>query len=280
MTLFDVGRRTDEHIFPTAIGGTILIRDVCKPCNDHLGSNVDVCLTDHPLIVDRRKRFSLVGHSRRWPSFSMRGVLEENGVTTGVVWSAETFRRLPLQRTTDTGKELVLDPSEADKIPAIQEKYRQRAGNKNATVRAADDTMRGVVSFFLPTLQCSEPALLKIVYELACDRLGSGFLNEPTAIAIRSFLRAPISDIATSGISGVFRGGPAVSNVAGARDEHLVGGLKITNGETWAYVRIFNVVEGYVKLSDHAFEALSPSGFAVILDVSKGGAPPRFVTFP
>ena len=279
MELFDIHRQTDEHIFPTAIGGTLILRDVCKDCNDYLGSNVDVRLTDHPLIVDRRKRFSLVGHSGRWPSFSIRGTLEENGTTTDVIWKSDTFRRLPLQRTTETGKELILDPSDADRIPTIQKKHKQRKGNEHTTVRAADDVIRGVVSFSLPTLQCCEPALLKIAYELACDRLGSGFLDEPSALAIRNFLRSPMSDITTSGISGLFRGGPEVNKVAGVRDEHLVGGLKITNRETWAYVRIFNVVEGYVKLSERAFEELSPSGFAVILDVSRGGAAPKFTTF-
>src|SRR5205823_3130325 len=45
---------SEEHVFPEAIGGTLKIARVCKPCNNFLGANVDVLLTDHTLILIKR----------------------------------------------------------------------------------------------------------------------------------------------------------------------------------------------------------------------------------
>jgi hypothetical protein len=45
---------TEEHVFPHAIGGTLTIDRVCKPCNDFLGAKVDVLLTNHELILIKR----------------------------------------------------------------------------------------------------------------------------------------------------------------------------------------------------------------------------------
>ncbi len=45
---------SDEHVFPEAIGGTLKIDRVCKSCNGRLGSDVDVLLTDHGLILMKR----------------------------------------------------------------------------------------------------------------------------------------------------------------------------------------------------------------------------------
>lgn len=48
-----------EHVFPEAIGGTLTINRVCKGCNDRLGNEVDVRLTDHPLILLRRSQLGM-----------------------------------------------------------------------------------------------------------------------------------------------------------------------------------------------------------------------------
>src|SRR5208283_4444094 len=48
-----------EHVFPDAIGGTLVIDRVCKPCNDWLGANVDVLLTNHKAILAKRAQFGL-----------------------------------------------------------------------------------------------------------------------------------------------------------------------------------------------------------------------------
>src|SRR5262245_62585375 len=50
---------SEEHVFPEAIGGTLTIARVCKPCNDFLGANVDVLLTDHPLILMKRAELGM-----------------------------------------------------------------------------------------------------------------------------------------------------------------------------------------------------------------------------
>jgi HNH endonuclease len=51
---------TEEHVFPEAIGGTLTIGRVCKPCNDFLGAKVDVLLTNHDLILIKRAEFGMI----------------------------------------------------------------------------------------------------------------------------------------------------------------------------------------------------------------------------
>jgi hypothetical protein len=48
-----------EHVFPDAIGGTWTTDRVCKPCNDWLGSNVDVELTDYSGTLMKRSLLAI-----------------------------------------------------------------------------------------------------------------------------------------------------------------------------------------------------------------------------
>jgi len=34
---------TDEHIVPEFVGGSLIIQEVCKPCNDKIGSDFEGC---------------------------------------------------------------------------------------------------------------------------------------------------------------------------------------------------------------------------------------------
>ena len=48
-----------EHVFPDAIGGTLIINNVCKCCNDYLGREVDCKLTDHFLTKLARYTYKI-----------------------------------------------------------------------------------------------------------------------------------------------------------------------------------------------------------------------------
>jgi len=59
---------TIEHIFPEAIGGSLVLNDVCKPCNSYLGHSVDTALTDHFLILVKRAHLGVTGDSGKLPN--------------------------------------------------------------------------------------------------------------------------------------------------------------------------------------------------------------------
>ena len=68
---------TDEHIFPEAIGGRIVIGSVCKPCNDKLGNTIDHRLTEHWLVQGQRMLLKLPGKTGQIPNPLERGVMRD-----------------------------------------------------------------------------------------------------------------------------------------------------------------------------------------------------------
>ena len=49
---FDDSKKTEEHVFPEAIGGSFSIFNLCKPCNDKLGANADSHLINNLFIFN------------------------------------------------------------------------------------------------------------------------------------------------------------------------------------------------------------------------------------
>lgn len=58
----------EEHIFPEALGGMLVIREVCRECNSHLGRFVDKPLVDNWLMQAKRMLLGLPGKSGRVPN--------------------------------------------------------------------------------------------------------------------------------------------------------------------------------------------------------------------
>jgi hypothetical protein len=272
--------RTDEHVFPEAIGGTLVYRELCKRCNDELGSSADVALTDHFAIQGFRKKFRLAGKTGKVPvPFSRGGVLVERGVRTPFTWDGEYMHRRPTERVTAHGRELLVDPRDAKDIPKIEASLRTR-GRSDTVVRIADETMRGVITlpYNRETRSC-EPCLVKIIYELACGLLGPTFLDEPFAERMRAFIRNPGADIDAGGIEGVFRTGQSLMEMKGAREELLLGGLIRHRGNVMGYARIFNFLDATIHLSDRAHPQVTEKGLAVSIDVTRRDQEPVFCTF-
>src|SRR5260221_9747795 len=59
---------SEEHVFPSAIGGRLTTDRVCRPCNSTLGSRVDAALSDSFIIRSRRARLGLAGNSGTPPA--------------------------------------------------------------------------------------------------------------------------------------------------------------------------------------------------------------------
>ena len=277
----DGASRSDEHVFPEAIGGTLVYRDVCKPCNDALGSSADVALTDHIAILNFRRKFHLVGKTGKVPvPFSKGGVLVERGVRTPFTWDGEYMHRKTTESVTATGRELVVDPRDAHNIPKIEATLRER-GRSDTTVRVADEVMRGVIEvpYKIETRSC-EPCLIKIICELACGFLGPTFLDEPFARKARAFLKQPGASIDASDTGGWwFRTGPALVALKGVREELLVGGLLRSKGRIVGYTRLFDFIDATVIVSDRAHPQVNEKGLAIVIDITRREQEPVFTTF-
>src|SRR6266436_2941017 len=109
----DESLRSVEHVFPEAIGGTLTLSTMCRPCNGHLGNSADVHLTDHVLIKLDRWQFNLSGKGGAIPNPFARGTLYEVDGESNVRWGPSYLYRSPSKMVVDGRHELRLDPRDA-----------------------------------------------------------------------------------------------------------------------------------------------------------------------
>ena len=50
-------KRSEEHIIPDSLGGTLTIKDVCERCNSEIGSNIDAKFVDSEHMLFLRYRY-------------------------------------------------------------------------------------------------------------------------------------------------------------------------------------------------------------------------------
>ena len=62
---------SEEHVIPEALGGRLTTWDVCASCNGRMGSEVDVTLTDAPVLRLLRFKFKDYLPSSAIPDFSV-----------------------------------------------------------------------------------------------------------------------------------------------------------------------------------------------------------------
>jgi hypothetical protein len=274
---------TKEHVFPEAIGGRLTIKTVCKACNSVLGSKVDSLLTDHWLILGQRQQFKLVGKSGKIKNTIERGVLVKDPshlivCINNVEGEAHEFYSIPFieRNEQEDGSNLVsirIDKTDALKLPEIVNKILTRAGQLPLTekqikqsqesVSISDNWMKTSVSI---DLYQYHRAIVKIVYELACHWLGDCYLDDPGAEKLRNSMldEGPHQDwLKKYPIHGSIDFVDRVPKLPCWQDEtksHI--GFMSTDGDTISmYVRIFEIFEGVVQVSDNA------SKFGTITDM-------------
>lgn len=200
-----------EHVFPDAIGGTLTIERVCKPCNDWLGANVDSLLTDHGLILLKRAQLGTRDSAGRpldpFLSLFRRGTMADDP-TQKVELRADPatdelvpylFHKSTIEQRED-GKKIIhttIDASDAGAIGKIIQRTRRREGLlplPDAELEAAiSQAKAGVRSKQHPEIKFNfdgdlrdyKRAVCKIAYELAWLWLGDEYLDDPVAVKLR-----------------------------------------------------------------------------------------------
>jgi hypothetical protein len=106
-----------EHVFPDAIGGTLVIDRVCKPCNDWLGTNIDALLTDHVLVLAKRNQLGITNRDGKSPTwhdvFGIATMANDPDQRVKMIQDEKTGQIKPtllyreLRTTTEDGKETI-----------------------------------------------------------------------------------------------------------------------------------------------------------------------------
>ena len=125
-----------EHVFPQAVGGYMIIRRVCEPCNSHLGSKVDVEISNHLSVMVKREELRLPGQKGHVPKSFLYIMQDAVLADTNepLVHSFDEAGKIVLrtrysETSDDEGNTQVrLDPSDLEHLPAIINKKRMRAG--------------------------------------------------------------------------------------------------------------------------------------------------------
>jgi len=200
----DDSRNSDEHIFPEAIGGTIIINNVCKDCNDHLGSYVDSHLVNHFFIQSQRLFLKLSGKTGKIPNPLENGTMVSDPtqkikyfIKDGI---PESLYLLPnIKYDTDENGNITLnirlDEKDENKIDDIISKLKERAAKKGQKLNFK---MNKVVKGTLKTPAISTKvkydlinwhrSLIKIAYELVAKYCDDSFLNTGLASSFRNLL--------------------------------------------------------------------------------------------
>lgn len=272
MKEFDDSLRTVEHIFPESIGGNITIRDVCKGCNDHLGSFVDSPMVNNGFIDDIRFRLKLPGKDGSIPNPFKNSVMAsdpaqkvrvktENGKIDGI--EIVTSKKVTTDEEGNKRIELKVDRLHKHLIPEMIEKMRSRYAKRGQTLQKEwkfeeyhSDTTDLHQTLYFHGFDWQR-GIMKIAYEVTYRQLGPKYLTNPIATNLRELLR--IKYIAEND----FQRYPVRGTISLASNKEffplfsdpdsLYAALMSVNDSLSCIVKIFNVFQGLVLVSEKFF---------------------------
>src|SRR6266566_3401119 len=209
-----------EHIFPQAIGGTLVIDRVCTQCNGWLGTNVDALLTDHKLILLKRAQLNMRDNTGNvidfWKKvFGLGTMANDPGQKVRLTTNPKTGIPEPQliykseRKTLDDGtevKKITIDTQQEKDIEKIIERERRRRGlspllrdELQAQIESAKTNSRRIEQ---PEIKYSiqfdvwdyKRTVCKIAYELAWLCLGDEYLDDPVAEQLRNLIFKDMRD--------------------------------------------------------------------------------------
>lgn len=282
---------SEEHVFPDSIGGTLIIKSVCKTCNDRLGSSVDCYLTDHWLIKGERLILKIPGKSGKVPNPLEIGVLDGTDQETKYIFNDDgTPKELYLvpsitKVSNEDGSEsaiIKIDKKDKDKLPDMINKMRRRKGLPVISKEEIEAQMiEGTIQ--TPTIKMRaefdtvqyKRAVLKIAYELAFYWLGQEYFNDETGEIIRNCM----FDSSLEGdwseeypIKGFIDLSDEQSRFPFWKDETKshVAFLNIVDNKICCYIKIFNIFEGVIEVSNDASNYPNFSGKFISINPQTG----------
>lgn len=253
---------TDEHVFPEALGAVFTVPFVCKTCNDTLGSDVDALLTEYPLMQMLRMGLHIPNKSGELPAALKDGeIVGHPGIVASYVAKVPGEKGIVKPRpkvvrfTTPDGRSFVNVEGSPDEAREIIEKIEKRHIAKGGAVKNRESYSRTIpsptVTKTVKTKDCVVVRpLLKIAYELGVHVLGEQYLEDPRA----SPLRHGIVDAIFTGIEGEISFFPERSafNAPDLPAYCHLGAVWIAGERAWCSVRVFNVLEAVVLLTETA----------------------------
>jgi hypothetical protein len=279
-----------EHVFPEAIGGTLETERVCTSCNSFLGHKVDVLLTDHPFILQKRREFGMTTSAGKpvdpMGKLFRQGTLASDPekrirIVADPVTGEIMPKMLPHRRQTkDEGgneiEEVALDASDPGALEKIVQRHRKSAGLEPLPQEDIEaliaDAQRNTRTIEQPEVLYSgemdifhyQRAICKIAYELACIWIGDSYLADPKAQALRNFILKGADGEVSKAIR--LDGGVASMSLWQSEPKAHIG-LAVQQGNDIAvWVRIFDAVSGVILITNAApaYPSLKDGRFLLI----------------
>lgn len=284
---FDDSLKTEEHVFPESIGGTIKIWDLCKGCNDHLGEFVDSPLVNNWMIASQRLILKLPGKKGEIPNPLENGILSsdpsqkvkyymKNGLPESVYLVPNVSRSVD-----ESGNKIIsikLDKKDEHKLPQILDTIKKRAEKKGEKVNL-DNIHKEEGREEKPWIQMRhkfdlydwQRGIIKIAFELTYRKYGIDYLSEPIAQRIIELLRK--KDITKDDLqNSMLRGkiGFAADTFAPPfldDSNSLYGMLVVIDNKLICTVRIFNTLQGNIVMSENRSGSFPLDGDFIQIDV-------------
>ncbi|GKV54256.1 hypothetical protein NCCP2222_02030 [Sporosarcina sp. NCCP-2222] len=254
-----------EHVFPDSLGGQLIIKNVCKECNDFLGEKVDFHLVDHPLMQFIRAKYSLAGKKGHIPNpFSKAYLKDDPTRAVKVRLDGRAPYLFPSVKKSSTGDRLTIsvDGSDRDKVPEIVNKALKRINRPEKT--------QPEIETIIPTVILDKPeiivqleadvnlfrkAILKIIYEFASLVLGDEYFHDPMAKKIREYIISPSLDVeGLYGDANIVNKKEPISPIIGELviEEGYTAFIKQDGNTIFCYVNLFNQFEGTLVVTNNA----------------------------
>lgn len=268
----DAVELSDEHVIPDVIGGCYHINSVCKECNSHLGSKVDIHLLNHWFIKAARQAKRLAGKTKKVPNPLVgKGVMEDgtnvrleedcsgkivahilsqspvfssDGETVNISFTIDAKDEKQIDRI--TRKVLVRNGIDPTKVQVVKHQRVSQIENPAITVQANID------------LSLFRIGLLKIAYEFAVDQIPE-YYNDPKAKLFSEILQSAdtnrLGEVHFAG-NGFAKAGNKILETfidPANTDRHFLLLVNIEN-KLYCLVKLFdNTMSQLIQMSDKAY---------------------------
>jgi len=184
-----------EHIFPDAIGGRIVILNVCTDCNSRLGNQTDHHLTDDILIQLFRNKHQIGGTPNPFPEG--RSLDDPRQIVYADMRDGVLVPKLPVQKIETNEPGIIRFTGEEKDYKAIKvavDKTLRRNNLPSLTdeefkERLCETPISGMTVNFTFDAFHLERALAKIAYEMTWRWLGDSYIDDDLAQEIRQFVQ-------------------------------------------------------------------------------------------